>query len=355
MTDPGDLLLRLLEAYSPSGDERRGTEAFSRVAQALGFEPRTDRVGNGIASRGRGRPVTVYLGHIDTVEGELPVRREGSRVYGRGACDAKGPLLAALLAGADFSSRGEILVVGAVGEETDSRGVRALLPSLAPDYVIGGEPSGWEGLALGYKGDLRVRATFRGSRKHLSSPEPSTVERALAWIERARPAPTGAAGRFHARTSKLERITTREHGGEEQVEAVLDLRLPPGESARSVRDHLPEMHPGDSLETLVEIDPYLAPRSDPVVRALTLGIRRVGGEPTLFKKTGTSDLNLAAPTWGTGGAAYGPGDSHLDHTDEESLDLDELDRAVRVLRHAFDALSSEGPRPTPRPPASDAG
>ena len=39
----------------------------------------------------------MFLGHIDTVEGELPVRTAGGRIYGRGACDAKGSLAAALV------------------------------------------------------------------------------------------------------------------------------------------------------------------------------------------------------------------------------------------------------------------
>ena len=34
----------------------------------------------------------MLLGHIDTVPGRVPVRREGGRLYGRGAVDAKGPL-----------------------------------------------------------------------------------------------------------------------------------------------------------------------------------------------------------------------------------------------------------------------
>lgn len=355
MNDPGRWLVRLLEAYSPSGEEADGVAAFGGIARELGYVVRTDPAGNGIASKGSGRPLVVYLGHIDTVEGSIPVRIDGRRVFGRGACDAKGPLLAALLAGAEASGGGEIRVIAAVGEETDSRGARALIPEVRPDFVIGGEPSGWEGLAIGYKGDLRVLVTFQGSRSHLSSPSPSTTERALAWLDRARAPPVDGGGSFGVLTSKVVSIRTTGTGGSERVDVVLDLRLPPGVSTSMARSALPALTEEDSIQVLVEVEPFLSERTDPVVRALTSGIRAAGGRPTYLKKGGTSDLNLAAPLWGKGGAAYGPGDSHLDHTDLESLDLDELERAVRVLRHAFQELGRSAASLTPRPSGPGGG
>lgn len=355
MNDPGRLLIELLEAYSPSGAEANGVAAFRRVAEELGYATRVDAAGNGIATRGTGRPQIVYLGHIDTVEGRLPVRRDGERVVGRGACDAKGPLLSALLGGAEAAAAGEITVVAAVGEETDSRGARALIPALRPDFVIAGEPSGWAGLALGYKGNLRLRLRFRGSRQHLSSPQPSTTERAIAWVAAARPPAEATAGPFHSLTAKVASVRTEDAGGVESVEVVIDFRLPPGSSIAAIRAALPPWDAGDSMETIAEVEPYLSDRNDPVVRALTEGIRSQGGQPTYFKKGGTSDLNLVAPAWGTGGAAYGPGDSHLDHTDRESLDLEELARAAQALRVAFERLGARAPPLTPRRAGPDAG
>lgn len=92
-------LLRLLRRYSPSGREASAVAEFRRLARELGYSTTIDAAGNGIARRGRGRPRIVYLGHIDTVPGRRPVRQSRGRVYGRGAVDAKGPLVAALLTG----------------------------------------------------------------------------------------------------------------------------------------------------------------------------------------------------------------------------------------------------------------
>src|SRR3989304_5791964 len=120
--DEVGVLLELVKAHSPSGREEDGVRAFTQVAQSLGFATEVDGAGNGIARIGSGKPQTLFLGHVDTVEGELPVRVEDGRVYGRGAVDAKGALATALLAAKDHAGPGGSLVVAAGGEGGDSRG-----------------------------------------------------------------------------------------------------------------------------------------------------------------------------------------------------------------------------------------
>ncbi|EQD29897.1 N-acetyl-ornithine/N-acetyl-lysine deacetylase, partial [mine drainage metagenome] len=146
--DESEILVELLRAYSPSGSESAGVEAFVSLARRLGYSTRVDPVGNGIATIGRGAPEILFLGHIDTVPGELPVRIEDGRIHGRGAGDAKGPLAAALAAGLDGPAMGRWTVVAAVGEETDSRGARYLADGPAPHAVIAGEPNRWDGIAI---------------------------------------------------------------------------------------------------------------------------------------------------------------------------------------------------------------
>src|SRR5438034_210014 len=111
--DDVEVLRALVEEYSPSGDEQRAVRRFTDVATALGFDVRTDEVGKAIARIGRGSPRMVFLGHIDTVEGALPVRLEGGRLHGRGTCDAKCPLASALVAASRPSAPREILAVRA--------------------------------------------------------------------------------------------------------------------------------------------------------------------------------------------------------------------------------------------------
>ena len=97
-----------------------------------------------------------------TRPGTLPVRLEDGKLYGRGAVDAKDAFCAAVAAASGLSKevleRLTLTLIGAVEEEAPtSRGARHALATLPrPDFVIIGEPSGWEALTLGYKGRLVV-------------------------------------------------------------------------------------------------------------------------------------------------------------------------------------------------------
>src|SRR5260370_8447950 len=88
----------MLAVGSVSRQERElGQWLVSRL-RAMGFAARRDEAGNVIAFWGSGPREVLLLGHMDTVPGFIPVRREGNRLFGRGAVDAKGPLAAAITA-----------------------------------------------------------------------------------------------------------------------------------------------------------------------------------------------------------------------------------------------------------------
>ena len=74
----------------------------------------------------------------------------------------------------------------------------------------------------------------------------------------------------------------------------------------------------------------------PMLRA----IRTHGGRPKFKLKTGTADMNIVGPAWGCPIVAYGPGDSSLDHTPEEHVDIGEYLRAIEVLVGALDILNT---------------
>src|SRR3989475_3666536 len=341
--DEVEVLRALLEEYSPSGQEGGAVRRFLELSRGLGLEGRSDAAGNGIASIGDGPPTVLFLGHIDTVEGQLPIRMVEGRLHGRGACDAKGPLAAALLAASHHTGPGTIVVIGAVGEERDSRGARHLLTSHPrPDFLIVGEPSGWDSVTIGYKGNLSLVLRVDGGRTHLSGPNTTTVERGLALVEELRAYCDCHQGKtpFGSLTMKVVSINTIRDGGREQVEIGVNLRLPSGLPVADILKSVQRPVAGARWEIVdhseaVEVDPR-----NEVVSALCAGIREQRGRPTLLRKLGTSDLNLAVPAWGCPAAAYGPGDSHLDHTDSESLDVQEFRRSIEVLHGAFSRLAA---------------
>jgi [amino group carrier protein]-lysine/ornithine hydrolase len=344
--DDVEVLRALVEAYSPSGAETEAVHQFLELARGLGFAVERDAAGNGIARIGTGRPSILFLGHIDTVEGRLPVRLTENRLTGRGTCDAKGPLAAALIAGSHSRGEGQITIVAAVGEERDSCGARHLVSHVSrPDFLVVGEPSGWDAATIGYKGNLSMVLTIEGTRSHLSSPDPTTVERGLAFVDRLREYLEGRRGAtaFASASLKIDSINTRSREGADQVKIAVNARLPPGLSPDDVLAFIARAGPQLQYDV---IDRSQAVEADPkseVARALCAGIREVGARPTLLRKSGTSDWNVVEPVWSCPAAAYGPGDSHLDHTDAEHILIEDFRRAVKVLETAFSRLAARSP------------
>ena len=83
---------------------------------------------------------------------------------------------------------------------------------------------------------------------------------------------------------------------------------------------------------------YRASKNTPLVRAFLRAIRQEGERPAFQVKSGTSDMNVVGPVWQCPILAYGPGDSSLDHTPHEHIELAEYRRAISVLTSALETL-----------------
>ncbi|TBH20748.1 [LysW]-lysine hydrolase [Thermus thermamylovorans] len=346
--DPVEFLKGALEIPSPSGQERPVAEYLAEGMERLGLKGFVDEADNARGQVGHGPVQVVLLGHIDTVPGVVPVRLEGDKLFGRGAVDAKGPFVAMIFAAAGLSQEARrrltVHLVGATEEEApSSKGARFVAPRLRPDYVVIGEPSGWEGITLGYKGRLLVRVRREKDHFHSAHHEPNAAEELIsyfvaikAWTE---------AMNVGQRPFDQVQYTLRDfrvHPAElkQVAELFFDLRLPPRLPPEEAIRHLSAYAPPTlELEFFGREVPYLGPKDTPLTRALRQGIRKAGGKPVFKLKTGTSDMNVLAPHWQVPMVAYGPGDSTLDHTPYEHVDVREFLRGIGVLREALEALA----------------
>ena len=122
------LLEGLVKAYSPTYQEAGAVQYLVGQMQELGFAAFADPAGNAIGTRGDGENEILLLGHIDTVPGAIPVRREGDLLFGRGSVDAKGSLACFTAAAAQIlpPPGWRVTVAGAVAEEGNSRGATVL-------------------------------------------------------------------------------------------------------------------------------------------------------------------------------------------------------------------------------------
>jgi LysW-gamma-L-lysine carboxypeptidase len=340
----------LLAIPSVSGEEEALARHLVQQMTALGYRAHRDAVGNVVGELGgpdRERTI-LLLGHMDTVPGHIPVRCAGRCLYGRGAVDAKGPLAAFVLAAARAApdvENARFLVVGAVEEETHSRGAHHLVEAMAPpDGVIIGEPGGWQGITLGYKGTLSVDYRLTRSAGHGAGARTTPAEEAVAFWNRLLAYTRGRnrdrrPPRFDTLDPTLRSIDTESDGLGDRVVMSIGLRLPPEADVGELRERMVEWGGAAQIAFPYNEPPFRAGKNTPVVRALLRSIRGAGGRPRFKLKTGTSDMNVVGPAWGCPIAAYGPGDSSLDHTPDERICLDEFARAVGVLSRALRELA----------------
>jgi LysW-gamma-L-lysine carboxypeptidase len=368
------LLTRMLEIYSPFGREKKISSYVAMEMKNLGFHVRKDSVGNVIGEIGQGDPVILLCGHMDTVEGYIPVKVKDDKIYGRGAVDAKSPLAAMIVAASNFAKAEppcKIMVVGVVDEEGPGKGIKTFIQSGSPiDYAIFGEPSGLNEICLGYKGVLRIKITCKTQTGHSGAPWlfDNAIEKAMEiWnqISQLHLPEERLGSRFYSITYCLTRI----RGGStspvvpSKCDMNVELRLPPQLSSEQVLQKIEKEiekyrlnNPEVSVKMKIEylIDAFEADRQSLIVRALAWAIRETThNRATFSRKTGTGDMNILGNAMKIPLVTYGPGDSRLDHTPNEHIEIQEYLDSIKVYQSTLTKLAEllkKSGNPLPRAP-----
>ena len=392
-----ELVRGLVAIPSLSRHEAAAASWLVQQMRAAGYDRAyVDDAGNAVGELGdtSAARTLVLLGHIDTVPGNIPVRIENDLLYGRGSVDAKGPLATFVAAAARFGSAAakaaslRVVVVGAVEEEAaTSKGARFIASRFdgkadrVPDACIIGEPSHWNRITLGYKGRLLLDLTAGQPMAHTAGPDASVASVVVDlwnWVTaHAAKVNAGKDKAFDQLTPSLRRfITATTEDMHDTVDAQFAWRLPVGFDAEALMKDIeaqanrPTGQPANgptgqpafaeatagrqANKTAFKLtfrgheEAWRGDRSNALVRSFLAGLRSHDPSAQLgfVLKTGTSDMNVVAPIWQCPTVAYGPGDSSLDHTPNEHLQLDEYWKAVSILEQtlrAFAGLSAPHP------------
>ena len=352
------MLEKSLRLYTPSLNEKSIAEFLADKCDDLGFENiHIDEVGNLIATKGSGSPKILLCGHMDTVPGKIKVRKEGDVLYGRGASDAKAPLLAMLFAAASVqNNNGTITFVGAVDEEGNATGIKNLVKDkLDFDYAIFGEPSGVKQVTIAYKGRLAINLRINvGESAHASAPwlSKNAIEESMIFIKELKK--ILESGQQDKKKGMMITATLTEINGgtshnitPKECVSTLDIRIPVDTNCKKVEEQISksvdEVSKKRGVEAfysiLDETEPFEAPHNSPLVRAFTLGVLDVEHtRPTLIRKTGTGDMNVIGIRLKIPVVTYGPGDPHASHTVNESVSIDEYLRGIEVLKRTLHHL-----------------
>lgn len=352
--DSVNFLRDLVAIESYSGKEFRAANYLVKTMQEIGFDAAfVDDAGNAVGTmtkfneEGQVDRHVVLLGHMDTVKGEIDVRIEDGKLYGRGTVDAKGPLatFVAAVAHANLSPGTKVTVIGAVEEESStSKGARYAATQHNPDFCIIGEPSGWNGVTIGYKGICQVNYLLERPMGHASGLQSDVPESAIEfWNEIKKYVKTynseeGREKLFDLLIPAIRDFNFYSDGLHDRVKFHASIRLPLGFNFEEFRQWIE----GLDNEAFVRVYGYeVAYRSDrrnEIARAFNKVIRQRGEQPKFKVKTGTCDMNVVGPQWNCPIVAYGPGDSSLDHTPNEHIVIDEYLTAIKVLRQVLESI-----------------
>jgi len=351
-------LEKALRLYTPSLSEKPMTDFLADKCDDLGFEDiQIDEVGNLIAKKGTGSPKIMLCGHMDVVPGKVKVRKEGDSLYGRGASDAKAPLIAMLFAAASIqNNNGTIIFVAAVDEEGSATGIKNLVKKeMNIDYAIFGEPSGVKQVTIAYKGRLAINLKISvEDSSHASAPwlSKNAIQESMIFAKELKEGlEVGQDGK--TKGMLLTVTITEIKGGishnitPKECETTFDIRIPVDMNCKSTEQKIAtlvkEIAEKRGVEAfysiLDETEPFEASHNSPLVRAFTLGIMDIEhSRPTLIRKTGTGDMNVLGNQWKIPVVTYGPGDPHEAHTIDEKVSIDEYLRGIEILKKTLQHL-----------------
>jgi succinyl-diaminopimelate desuccinylase len=351
--------------------------------------PRVNVIGRRAGAQSH--PLVHLNGHFDvvpagdgwTVDPFGGLVREG-RIYGRGSCDMKAGIAAAVFAAEAIRRTGIPLpgtleVSGTVDEESGGlAGVgllaeRQWLSKDKTDFVIIPEPLDVDRVCIGHRGVYWFEVEARGRIGHGSMPflGASAIEgmgRFLHLVEaqlkprlagRTTGVPVVPPGARHATIN-----TNGIAGGQpvdgvqtpcvaDQCRAVFDRRFLIEEGLDATRDEIAvlvdaarRLAPDIRFEVhdRLIVHPTRTPDDSPIIPALTEAIRTVLGRPaSLVASPGTYDHKHVARVAGVPHCvAYGPGELVLAHQPDESCAVADLLAATKVI--ALASLDLMGPR-----------
>jgi len=204
-----ELLQRMIEIESISGNEQALAGFLADYLAGAGLtvqlQQAAERRPNVYARHGD--PTVVLSSHTDTVPPYVEFHEDGEYIYGRGSCDAKGPI-AAMIKAAETLIEANITDFGllfVVGEEAGSVGARAAneIPNRCR-YLVNGEPTESK-LALGSKGALKVALKATGRAAHSAYPEmgESAINKLLDILSELRAAVWPTSDRLGATTMNI--------------------------------------------------------------------------------------------------------------------------------------------------------
>lgn len=370
------------DTQNPPGQEKACARYILDVLQSMGCRAETVDVGEGrtnvagVFENGPG-PTFAFNTHIDVVPAgdgwssdPFKLKEAEGKLFGRGSCDAKGPMTAMLeairlLIAMRNTWSGTLLGVFVADEEVGSIGAREYVKTAKNvDYCVVGEPTSCT-TVVAHKGSVRPIVRVHGKSAHSGMPDlginailksAPLLQRVVAEHERVR-------AKTHNLVGQASLTVVRAHGGVANnvvpafCDFTLDRRMVPGEDEDQVLKDLKSMieHAAKEAGTSAEIigfAPTTGPATEtasdhPIVLAAQHACHHHNGTATpLTGFQGGCDL-VHFRKLGAEGVVIGAGSLTVAHQPNEFVPIDELMRSILIYRDLAFSMLGDGKIPTP--------
>lgn len=314
-----NLLRELLKINSPSENELRICKFVFNLLKKERFNVKkipVDKNGFNIIAK-VGKPKIYLSTHMDTVKGFLPVKETKDKIYGRGACDAKGSLAAMVSAAIQCKNEGlsNFGLIFTVGEETYWRGIKKILKSKKEiPFVVVGEPTSLN-LIHGHFGILELKLIAKGKKSHSSEPKQgiNAIDKLIRAINIIKKMKTNKKSFFSV--CKIE-------GGianniiPDRAEAIISFRISPNDTTDYIKIIRKKSKNLINVQKLFELNGVLTVAPKEFSFIIKRGIVKYGTELSFYKK----------------GVVLGPGDIKFAHSDKEFVKKSELIKAIKIYK-----------------------
>lgn len=326
-----ELTKTLMNIPSVSGDEQAVGFYLRDYLESLGWTVELQSVSekqNNVMAYLNESPRVWLSTHMDTVPPFIAATEDEAKIYGRGACDAKGIIAAQIRAAETLRKEGirDMGLLFTVDEERSSAGAKAANghPIAAKcEYMINGEPTDND-LAIASKGTYRVRLTTSGKAAHSAYPEEgdSAIERLLDVLGDIRNTRFPNDEFFGETTVNIGTI----EGG-----LALNVIPPAAEAGLAIRLTTPYAQIKEALENVVrgraeiEVLSYSEPVRMLEVEGFKQKVVRFTTDIPHLRKWGTPLL-------------LGPGSILVAHTKDEFVLKKDLEKSVEQYRDLVKSL-----------------
>jgi acetylornithine deacetylase/succinyl-diaminopimelate desuccinylase-like protein len=367
------LLVKLLQHPSPQTELLESEPAVLALIsdvirpelEQAGLHPAIDRKGN-LVLRLNGReprdrlmlvgyamnaaPSTMQNPYSGEIVDGAPYKLDGECVWGRGACEQKGSLVA-MLAALRFIGRNRVelpsdlyFVVSTAGETGRHDSLAHVLDhdNVEAEWcVIDGPPE----VQLGNKGRVDVLVTIKGKQAHSSRPWEgiNAIEGAMKVLEKLKPLMPYPEDKAHPDLGKvsltpnaIESFPKATHTIQSECRIMFDRRLLPGDDPRKAIQQM-ERAIGKIEPFEIEVRPrdFMYPsevqKDADVVQALEAAIRTMlGQQPAYSFSTAANDTGLFNFR-GIQAINYGSRDIRFQHTDHDLVSVGKVFDAAKVF------------------------